>query len=122
MTAKSTTIKKKGGMPRHEPTPEIQARVKVMVTAGLSHDRVAAVLGMDKKTLYKYYRMELDAGKEEALTNNTASLISAARKGNTAAMIYVQKCLGGAAWREKQETEHTGDVRITVHYGDRKNV
>ena len=111
--------KKKGGMPAYVPTKESRGMVLALITAGVTWERTADVLGINKSTLQKYYRDELQSGREKALGRNTIALMNMAAKGNATAAIYLQKCLGGAAWREKQETEHSGDVKITVHYGSK---
>lgn len=116
----SPAKKRRGpGHPPHEPTQLLRNSVTALVTSGLPQERIAAVIGIDKKTLQRHYRKELDTGREESLSRNTISLMEMARKGNAAAAIYLQKCLGGSAWREKQQTEHEGEVVIKVVYGER---
>lgn len=113
---KSMPIKKRPGRPKYEPTKAVSEQVCAMVTAGLSHERIASILKIDLKTLYKYYRDEMDNGKAEALKTNTVTLMAAAKKGSVPAMIYLQKCLGGNDWKERIQTEQSGETVIRVVY------
>ena len=101
--------------------PDVKSRnmVRALVTAGLTQDRTAAVLGINKSTLRKHYAEELSGARDEALGRNTVALIQMAAKGNAAAAIYLQKCLGGPGWNEKNLTEHDGTVTLKVVYGER---
>lgn len=115
----STAKKARAGQPPHEPDARSRVMVRALVTAGMTQERTAAVIGINKTTLRKHYPEELASGRDEALGHNTISLMEMARKGNAAAAIYLQKCLGGPAWNEKNLTEHDGTVTLKVVYGDR---
>ena len=106
-------------MPAHKPTDQQRAMVRALVTAGLTQDRTAAVIGINKSTLIKHYKKELEGARDEALGRNTVALIQMANKGNAAAAIYLQKCLGGPAWNERNQVEHDGAITIKVVYGER---
>jgi len=106
-------------MPAHKPTDQQRAMVRALVTAGLTQDRTAAVIGVNKSTLIKHYKKELEGARDEALGRNTVALIQMANKGNAAAAIYLQKCLGGVAWNERNQTEHEGTITLRVVYGER---
>lgn len=93
--------------------------VRALVTAGVTQDRISKVVGIDKKTLIKHYREELDSARDEALGRNTVALMQMANKGNAAAAIYLQKCLGGREWNERNQTEHEGTITLRVVYGER---
>ena len=88
-------------MPAHKPTDQQRAMVRALVTAGLTQDRTAAVIGINKSTLIKHYKKELEGARDEALGRNTVALMQMANKGNAAAAIYLQKCLGGREWNER---------------------
>ena len=47
----------------HEPTAESRKLVESTSGLGLPHEQIAILVGIDDKTLRKYYRAELDAGK-----------------------------------------------------------
>jgi len=119
-TSKPTTKKRYGGgMPAHKPTDQQRAMVRALITAGLTQDRTAAVIGINKSTLIKHYKKELEGARDEALGRNTVALMQMANKGNAAAAIYLQKCLGGREWNERNQTEHEGTITLRVVYGER---
>lgn len=113
---KCSSIKRGRGRPKYEPDDTTREQIKIMVTAGLPHERIASVIKINLRTLYNYYRVELDNGKAEALKNNTVSLMAAAKKGSVPALIYLQKCLGGNDWKERIQTEQSGETVIRVVY------
>ena len=103
---KSTAIKKKAGRPKYTPTQEVRNKVEAMTTAGLREEVMARILDISRNTLREYYATELETGRDKVLTGNTVALVKASRNGNVTAMIYLQKCLGGSEWKEKQEIKH----------------
>lgn len=113
MKRPNPTTKKEhtGGKPAHVPDVKSRNMVRALVTAGLTQDRTAAVLGINKSTLIKHYKKELEGARDEALGRNTVALIQMANKGNAAAAIYLQKCLGGPGWNEKNFTEMSVEHR-----------
>jgi hypothetical protein len=94
-------------MPRapHTPTEEIRQIVRTHATVGTRHDVIADILGMDAKTLRKYYRAELYHSTAKANATVGGALFNKAKGGDTAAMIFWMKTRAG--WREKQEIDHT---------------
>jgi hypothetical protein len=50
----------------HEPTEATRAQVVALCTYGIAQESIAAYIGIDAKTLRKYYRVELDEGATEA--------------------------------------------------------
>lgn len=109
----------KRGHPPHQYSRETASKIEIMVAAGLTQERIAKVIGIARSTLQNHYKEPLSVGRDKALANNTVSLFNAARQGNVTAMIYIQKCIGGAEWKERAAAEHTGEVKISVTYGDR---
>ena len=94
------------GRPAHEPTTETRAQVDALAGYGIRQDEIAAYLGIDKKTLSKHYREELDAAVVKANSAVARSLHKQATEGNVAAAIFWLKARAG--WREKHEVELTG--------------
>jgi hypothetical protein len=90
----------------HEPSKESRQLVQLHATIGTRQDIIAGVLGIDKKTLIKYYREELDYAMARANASVGGALFNKATKGDTAAMIFWMKTRAG--WREKHEIEHSG--------------
>ena len=73
------------------------------------HD-IAAVLGVDPKTLRKHYREELDFGETKANAQVAGFLFNSARNGNVTAQIFWLKTR--AQWKEAPaELRHSGTIR-----------
>ncbi len=55
-------------MPRraHEPTEKTRNEVQALAGFGVREDEIALYIGIDPKTLRKYYRPELDTGHIKA--------------------------------------------------------
>ncbi len=82
----------------HVPTPENRELVLRDSGMGVPHDTIADSLGITKRTLYRYYRKELNHGV--AVTNRRVGgkLYELAMAGNVAAVIFWLKCHAG--WRQ----------------------
>lgn len=91
--------------PPHEPTHNTRELVKLHSTMGTAQETVADILGIDAKTLRKYYRTELDHSLAVANATIGGVLFNKAKSGDTAAMIFWMKTRG--QWREKAEIDHT---------------
>lgn len=59
---------KRAGRPSHKPTEEQRKHVQGMVAIGVTLRQIAPILGIDRNTLSKYYRYEIDTA---AVTANT---------------------------------------------------
>lgn len=93
-------------MPPHEPTKEGRELVKLHAMVGTQQEVIADLLGIDPKTLRKYYRAELDQSLAQANAVIGGSLFNKAKAGDTAAQIFWMKTR--ARWRETNVIEHTG--------------
>jgi hypothetical protein len=91
--------------PPHEPTQAQRQLVQLHATIGTRQDIIADILGIDKKTLTKHYREELDQAMARANASVGGALFNKALKGDTTAMIFWMKTRAG--WREKNEIDHT---------------
>ena len=116
MTKKVDTPKKRIYRKPHKATPESTNKVKALVIAGSSWRVIANILEIDEKTLYRHYKEILEGERQHALARNTVYLTNMAREGNAACAIYLQKCLGGALWRENAHIEHQGEIVLKVVY------
>lgn len=93
------------GRKPYKPTEESRKKVEQMSAIGIPQEDIARVLGIDKKTLIKYYRDELDNAAVKANTAVGGSLYRKAINGDTSAQIFWMKTR--ARWSEKSEIEHT---------------
>ena len=96
------TSKQRGrGRPVYEPTDKDRAFVRSMTMAGIQQEHIAETIGVDKKTLRKHFRDDLDHGRARANASVVANLYRQATKDDpraTTAAIYWTKAQMG--WRE----------------------
>ena len=102
--------------PLHKPTEKTRAEIIALRSYGVPIKEVAAYIGIDDKTLYKYYRDELENSAIKANANVGKFLYHAASgqalaTGAThsdcvrAAMFWAKTRMG---WKETNVQEHTG--------------
>src|SRR6202048_5475850 len=97
------------GRPTHQPDPAQRRQVEAMAAYGIPADDISRVVGVDPKTLRKYYRDELDLGETKANAQVAGFLFSAAKSGNVTAQIFWLKTR--AKWRETPlELQHSGSI------------
>ena len=90
----------------HKPTDETRRMVESTSGLGLPHEQIAILVGIDDKTLRKYYRTELDLGKAKANGQIAKTLFSKATSGDTTALIWWTKTQ--MRWAETVKQEITG--------------
>lgn len=93
------------GRKAYEPTKAERQLVELHVTIGTPQDVIADLLGINKTTLIKYYRKELDQANHKANAQVGGALFKKAVGGDTTAMIFWMKTR--ARWKETQAHEHT---------------
>lgn len=96
------------------PTDEERKRVQAMSGYGVPHQQIASLVcgGIDRDTLCKHFRIELDTGKAKANAKVGQTLFQRATEdGDTAALIFWAKTQMG--WKEKKEV-HVVDVTNNV--------
>lgn len=99
---------RQGGGPKpFRPTDENKIQVEAMAGYGVPLKQVASLIGIDEKTLYKYFRKEIDNGKAKANAKIGQTLFQQAMAGNTSAAIWWTKSQMG--WRDKKTIELTGE-------------
>ena len=94
------------GRPAHKPTDQQRKQVEALAGYGIPHLGMAAIMGIDRKTLEKHYRAELDVGSAKATAKVAESLYRQAVEGNTSAAIFWMKARAG--WSEKTQHEISG--------------
>lgn len=100
---------KRRGMPPHEPTKHTRELVMIHTVVGTTQEHLSKILGIDLKTLRKWYRGELDLAKARANATIGGALFNKAKDGDTTAMIFWMKTQAG--WREK---EHYDEAPPTI--------
>ena len=90
----------------HIVTDESRRMVESTSGLGLPHEQIAILVGIDDKTLRKYYRTELDTGKAKANGQIAKTLFSKAVGGDTTSLIWWTKTQ--MRWSETIKQEVTG--------------
>lgn len=93
------------GKPPHELTKASRDTVQLHAMVGTPQEDIARVLGIDAKTLRKYYRDELDLALAKANATIGGALFNKAKSGDTSAMMFWLKTRAG--FRERQDIDHT---------------
>lgn len=83
---------------RHAPTPESRKEASTCAKLGVPHHDIAEIMGIDTKTLLKYYGKEMRVGKATANKAVANRLYVEALKGHGWAVCFWMKCQ--AQWRE----------------------
>ena len=97
------------GRRAHRPDPEQRRQVEALAAYGIPEADISGVVGIDPKTLRKYYREELDLGETKANAQVAGFLFNAAKNGNVTAQIFWLKTR--ARWRETpMELRHSGSI------------
>lgn len=110
---RKSTAKSPGGRPPHEPTKATRDTVRLHAIVGTRHEMIAQVLQVDVKTLYKYYRRELDTARDLANAQVGGALFNKALAGDTTAQIFWMKTRAG--WKEKQDAvEEQKPIEIRI--------
>lgn len=102
--------------PRHQPTDKTRAEIVALRSYGVPIKEVAAYIGIDDKTLYKYYHEELENSAIKANANvgkflyqaaSGQALQTGASYGDCvrAAIFWAKTRMG---WKETNVQEHTG--------------
>ena len=94
----------------HEPTEGTKAEVRALASMGVPHEHIATYIGIDKKTMYKYYREILDKAKIQANMKMAQCLFKQAQEGSTAATIFWLKAQAG--WQDRQALELSGELKV----------
>ena len=102
--------------PLHKPTDKTRAEIVALRSYGVPIKEVAAYIGIDDKTLYKYYKDELDNSAIKANANVGKFLYQAASGQALATGATYSDCVRAAmfwaktrmGWKETNVQEHTG--------------
>lgn len=110
--------KKKSIKPCHEPNKGLRDTVSLHALVGTRQEVIADILGIDPKTLRKYYREELDQALAKANATIGGSLFNKAKNGDTAAQIFWLKTRAGFKEITRIETENKDVKTFSDMYGD----
>lgn len=96
----------------HEPTQENRKTVEAMSSYGIPQSDIAKVIGVDDKTLRKYYREELDTATAKANAQVAQRLYKKCLEGDTTSMIFWMKTR--AKWAETDKREHKISGKLSI--------
>ena len=100
----------------HKPTAEQRRMVEAMSAYGIPQEDISAVVGVDRNTLAKHYRHELDQASAKANAKIAERLYDRAIKGDVKAMMFWLERRGGDAWRNKPVVQvMPGDFTIDMN-------
>lgn len=117
--AKADKKPRSRGRPAFKPTDDHRRTIKAMAGYGILHTEIATVIGIDEKTLRKYFRTELDTGSTVANAKVAESLYKNAIVGNVSAQIFWLKARAGWVDRQFVDNRVSGDVTVkVVRFGD----
>lgn len=98
----------------HEPTDKLKAEVGAYATVGVPHHDIAKLVGIDTKTLLKYYRGELESSKARANAQVGRALFKAATTGGSIpAAIFWMKAQAG--WRDRIDMTSDSKPMATIN-------
>jgi hypothetical protein len=94
------------------------SQVEVIASLGLIDDEIAIILGISPRTLNYWkknveFLQSLKRGKLKADFQIAKSLYEKAKGGDTTAMIFWLKNRQPDRWRDRQQQEHSGELRLT---------
>lgn len=115
------TVAIKGGRPKFELNEENRQQVELAVGFGLNQDQIGKLMNCDVTTLRKYFRHELDAGKEKLVMSIGSQLYKKAMKGDTISAIFLAKTKGGF----RETVEHEGlpnNITVSFNLDDKKPI
>ena len=98
--------------PPHKPDDESKKIVEQMAAVGIPQESIAKVIGIDPKTLRKYYEGEISTATIKANAKIGGTLFNKAINGDTTAAIFWAKTRMG--WKETNIQEHTGGVAVNI--------
>ena len=94
----------------HEPNNETRKKVISYYAVGVPQGDIAAVLGIDPKTLRKYYRKELDESLVKANAAVGGALFEKAKGGDTSAIIWWEKTRAGKSDKSAVDLTSNGQT------------
>lgn len=101
----------------YQPTDDQRRQVLTMTGFGIRHEDICTSLQIDKKTLYKHFRRELDTGMTEANVRVARALYAnAVQHNNVAAQIWWTKTRMG--WKDTSVVENGGKLEVEFRWKD----
>lgn len=106
------------GRPSYQPTDETGRQIEMLAGIGVPEEMMARMVGVDKKTLLKYYRDQIDSGAAKATTKVAKRLFDIAMSDSKEALtacIFWLKC------RARWSTLDGPDTQINLNTNVQNN-
>tara|TARA_R110000868_G_scaffold2666_4_gene18841 strand:- start:1439 stop:1870 length:432 start_codon:yes stop_codon:yes gene_type:complete len=106
MSAKKAPAKRSVGRPSYVPTEEMRKQVELLSGIGVPLEQICVLAGIDRKTLSKHYRAEIDMGHAKANSRMAKRLFDIANsdsRDSLTACIFWLKCRAG--WKPPADVE-----------------
>ena|ERR1700687_3775320 len=100
------------GYKEHIPTDKNRALVEAYSLVGLNQNIIAERLQINKETMYKYYRAELDEHKYDKLANVGSCAYQLALKGNEAMIKLI--LTAQAQWHPYKPPEQDKGAQVVT--------
>jgi hypothetical protein len=104
--------------------PENLIRIQGWARDGLSEEQIAHNMGIVTSTLYEWKKKFSELSNAVKINKDIAdrqienALYKAAKDGNITAQIFWLKNRKPKEWRDKQEMEHSGDLKLNANIRD----
>jgi len=82
-------------VPEHVPTDALRAKVEGLSCAGIRQERIAKHIGIDERTLVKYYSHELESALEERIALLGSNVYADALEGDKNERKFYLQTRGG---------------------------
>lgn len=119
---KKQNQKNVGGRPPFEITDAVLLQAESLAAQGMTQEQIAEALGIVRSTLqekkkeYSDFSDAIKRGQAKGIATITNALFVSGTGGNITAQIFYLK--NRAGWRDKQDIEHFGDMKVTVLQDD----
>lgn len=93
------------GRPAYERNETHENIVLNLSFAGKTQNQIAKQIGIDAKTLRKYYREELEKGKSKRISDLTGKAYEMAMNGNASLLMFLLKTQGGYSDKKNDDDD-----------------
>lgn len=111
-------MKGKQGQEPHIPTDPLRQTVSLHAMVGTPQEIISDIIGIDPKTLRKYYRVELDQALAKANATIGGALFNKAKNGDTAAQTFWLKTRAGFREQKQEENREVQPLEINFNVSD----
>jgi hypothetical protein len=106
-TSTPLRMRRKPGRPAWEPTEDERRMIRACIASGgFTYEQIAAALRVDKETMVKHCKDDLEAGKSVVNATIDATLAGKAMNGDLGAIVWWDKTRRG--YRDTVRNELTG--------------